>query len=346
MDERTPLAIIISSGTTGTISLIPRDKASAEYGMRLWRLFLFQTFGKEPTWEELHPEVDVIWPRFASGRLGSLRLGQYMKTEFTGGDESRFHPLHAATLDTDLLFLASKMKAAAARGELDRLKIDPKLLARKQEFEAMQARAPQEMAAFLDKCVRELRGKRILMIGTFTQLYDMAATGLEKGISNVFAPDSAIMMGGGLKGSNLPANWLELVKHFLGVDRIQQIYGMSEVGVANWACDHGHYHVQPWCIPFVLDPDTNKPLPRTGVQTGRAAFLDLMNDSHWGGSISGDEITIDWDTPCPCGLSSVHIHHDIMRYSEKQGVQDDRITCAATQQVVDEVIDFMRGFES
>jgi hypothetical protein len=154
------------------------------------------------------------------------------------------------------------------------------------------------------------------------------------------------MMGGGLKGSNLPANWLELVKQFLGVTRIQQIYGMSEVGVANWACDHGHYHVQPWCIPFVLDPDTNKPLPRKGVQTGRAAFLDLMNDSHWGGWISGDEITIDWSTPCPCGLCSVHIHHDIMRYSEKQGVQDDRITCAATQQVVDEVVDFMRGFES
>jgi len=346
LDEVTPLSVIISSGTTGTISLIPRDKISAHYGMRLWRLLLFQRFGTEPTAADLHPVVDVIWPRFANGKLGSLRLGGYMKTEFTGGDESRFHPLYSASLDTDLLFLSSKLKAAAARGELDRLKIDPTLLARKAEFEANQARAPQEMAAFLDKCARELRGRRILMIGTFVQLYDMAAAGLTKGMRNVFAPDSAIMMGGGLKGSNLPANWLDQVKEFLGVDRIQQIYGMSEVGVANWACDHGHYHVQPWCIPFVLDPDTNKPLPREGVQTGRAAFLDLMNESHWGGSISGDEITIDWSSPCACGLSSVHIHHDIMRYSEKQGVQDDRITCAATQQVVDEVIDFMRGFES
>lgn len=346
MDLMTPLSIIVSSGTTGTISLIPRDKVSAEYGMRLWRLFLFQRFGTEPTEAELHPVVDIIWPRFATGKLGSLRLGGYMKTEFTGGDESRFHPLYSASLDTDLLFLSSKLKAAAARGELDRLKIDPKLLARKQEFEAMQARAPQEMAAFLDKCAHELKEKRVLMIGTFVQLYDMAAAGLAQGMRKVFAADSAIMMGGGLKGSNLPANWLDQVKAFLGVERVQQIYGMSEVGVANWACDHGHYHVQPWCIPFVLDPDTNKPLPREGVQTGRAAFLDLMNESHWGGSISGDEVTIDWSTPCPCGLSSVHIHHDIMRYSDKQGVQDDRITCAATQQVVDEVIDFMRGFES
>ncbi len=94
-----------------------------------------------------------------------------------------------------------------------------------------------------------------------------------------------------------------------------------------------------------LDPETSKALPREGVQTGRAAFYDLLNESHWGGVISGDEITIDWDTPCQCGRSSVHIAHDIMRYSEKEGVEDDRISCSATQQVNDEVVNFMRGFE-
>jgi hypothetical protein len=319
MEQQTPLTIITSSGTTGTISLIPKATEGFYYGMKLWRLFLFERFGKEPTEAELHPEVDVIWPNFASGKLGSLRLADYLKTEFTGGDESRFHALYPAALDTDLTFLASKMKAAASRGELDRLKIDPRLLARKGEFEAMQARAPQDMAAFLDKCVRELRGKRVLMIGPYNMLHDIAVAGLAKGIKNVFAPDSAIMTGGGLKGHSLPDNWKDLVKEFLGVDRIQELYGMSEVGVSNWACDYGHYHVQPWNIPYVLDPDTNEALPREGVQTGRAAFFDLMNEAHWGGSISGDEITIDWGTPCRCGLTSVHIHHDIMRYSEKRG---------------------------
>ena len=346
MDQQTPITIITSSGTTGTISLIPKGKEAFHYGMRVWRTFLFQTFGEEPTKASLYPDVDVIWPNFAGGRLGSLRLADYLKTEFTGGNERRFHALYPAALDTDLTFLASKMRAAASRGELDRLKIDPKLLARKAEFEAMQARAPQEMAAFLDKCMRELRGKRVLMIGPYNMLHDLAAEGLKKGIRNVFARDSAIMTGGGLKGYKVPENWRELVKEFLGVDRIQEMYGMSEVGVSNWACEAGHYHVQPWNIPYVLDPDTNEPLTREGVQTGRAAFFDLMNEVHWGGAISGDEITIDWSTPCRCGLASVHIHHDIMRFSEKQGVEDDRITCAATQQVTSEVIDFMRGYES
>jgi hypothetical protein len=91
---------------------------------------------------------------------------------------------------------------------------------------------------------------------------------------------------------------------------------MSEISAFHWACAEGRYHVQPWVIPFLLDPGTSEPLPREGRQTGRAAFYDFLNRSHWGGIISGDEITIDWSAACPCGLASVPIEHDIMRYSE------------------------------
>ena len=93
----------------------------------------------------------------------------------------------------------------------------------------------------------------------------------------------------------------------------------------------------------MLDPDTDEPAPREGVQVGRAAFYDPCNESHWGGIRSGDEIELSWE-PCECGRTSVHIGPDIQRYSEKQG--DDRITCAATQQLQHEAIDFLRGFES
>lgn len=345
LDEQTPLETITSSGTTGTISLIPKSRSGAHYNMRLWKMFLFQTFGKEPTEEDLNPEVDVIWPQHAKGKLGHLRLGQLLKTAFTGGDESRFHALYNEPIDTDLMFLASKMRAAASRGELDRREIDPKLLARKDEFEVMQARRPQEMADFFVKCTNELRGKRIFMTSAYPIMYEVAKEGLERGVKDAFAPNSAILTGGGNKGVALPDNFMETIHEFLGVDEIQEGYGMSEISAFHWACDEGHYHVQPWIIPFLLDTDTSEPLPRDGVRTGRAAFYDILNESHWGGVISGDEITIDWDTPCACGLKSVHIHHDIMRYSEKQGVEDDRISCAATQDVQNEALDFMKEFE-
>ena len=68
LDAQTPLEVITSSGTTGTISIIPKDKAGAIHGMELWKMFLFQRFGKEPTPEELDP----------AGRrdLAQLRQGQ------------------------------------------------------------------------------------------------------------------------------------------------------------------------------------------------------------------------------------------------------------------------------
>ena len=346
LDEQTPLETITSSGTTGTISLIPKSRSGAQYNMRLWKMFLFQTFGKEPTEDELNPEVDIIWPQHAQGKLGHLRLGQMLKTAFTGGDESRFHALYNEAIDSDLMFLASKMRAAASRGELDRLEIDPKLMARKGEFLEMQARRPQEMTDFFAKCANDLRGKRVFMTSAYPIMYEVAAAGLERGVKDVFAPNSAILTGGGTKGVALPENFMEVISEFLGVERIQEGYGMSEISALHWACDEGHYHVQPWVIPYLLDPDSSEPLPRSGVRTGRAAFYDILNESHWGGVISGDEITIDWDAPCKCGLESVHIHHDIMRYSEKQGVEDDRISCAATDDVQNEALNFMKEFES
>ncbi|MDM3976121.1 hypothetical protein QRB36_18300 [Mycobacterium marseillense] len=345
LDEQTPLEVITSSGTTGTISILPKDKQGAEEGMVLWKICLFQTFGQEPTEAELNPSVDVVWPNFASGKLGHLRIANMIKRGFTGGDETRFHALYPGAIDTDLMFLASKMRAAASRGELDRLEIDPALAASKDEFIAMQARQAADMEAFFTRLSDQLRGKRVFMLGTYHLMYDIAKAGLQRGVRNVFAPDSAILTGGGMKGIALPHDFMDVIKEFLGVDRIQVGYGFSESSTFHWGCSQGRYHVAPWVIPFVLDPDTSEPLPRTGVQTGRAAVYDILLRAHWGGVISGDEVTINWDLRCPCGQTSVAFEPDIIRYSEKQGVDDDRITCAATQEVHDEAVNFMKGIE-
>jgi hypothetical protein len=346
LDEQTPLEVITSSGTTGTLSIIPKDKAGSVQGMHLWKMFLFQTFGKQPTHDELNPVVDVVWPNYSGGKLGHLRIASMIRHSFTGGDESRFHALYSDAIDTDLMFLASKMRAAASRGELDRLEIDPQLAARKDEFIAMQARRPQEMSEFFERLSNELRGKRVFMTSAYNLMYDVAAAGVDRGVTAVFAPDSAILTGGGAKGFVLPDDYMEVIKTFLGVEHIQEGYGFSEQNAFHWACEEGRYHVQPWIVPFVLDPETSKPLPREGVQVGRAAVYDLLNQSHWGGVISGDEVTVDWSTPCPCGRTSVAFEHDIIRYSEKEGVEDDRITCAATHEVHNEAVNFMRDFES
>src|ERR1700753_2367843 len=94
LDEQTPLQVITSSGTTGTLSILPKDKRGATEGMTLWKICLFQTFGRAPTERELNPPVDVVWPNFANGKLGHLRIANMIKGGFTGGDESKFHALY------------------------------------------------------------------------------------------------------------------------------------------------------------------------------------------------------------------------------------------------------------
>jgi hypothetical protein len=76
-----------------------------------------------------------------------------------------------------------------------------------------------------------------------------------------------------------------------------------------------------------------------GVQTGRAAFFDLMPDSYWGGVVTGDEITVDWAC-CECGLATAHIDPTIERYSERRG-GDDKITCAAAEEAHDDALIFL-----
>ena len=46
-----------------------------------------------------------------------------------------------------------------------------------------------------------------------------------------------------------------------------------------------------------------------------------------------------------CGQASVAFEPEIVRYSEKKGVEDDRITCAATHEVHNEAVNFMKGVE-
>jgi len=68
----------------------------------------------------------------------------------------------------------------------------------------------------------------------------------------------------------------------------------------------------------------------------------MTQDSTWGGLVTGDLVTIDWDNTCKCGRTSVALEKKINRVSELQG-GDDKISCAATPQAQSEAMDFLTG---
>lgn len=170
----------------------------------------------------------------------------------------------------------------------------------------------------------------------------MALAALASGMEGLFAPDSLVTTGGGTKGRGIADDWEEKVKRFVGVDRLQHIYAMTEQTGINKLCENDRYHFEPWIVPFVLDPDDGHVLPRDqGEQVGRAAFLDLLPSTYWGGIITGDQVALDHST-CRCGRTTPHIAKEIQRFSELRG-GDDKISCAASDEANARAIEFLNS---
>jgi hypothetical protein len=290
------------------------------------------------------PEIYTAYPYYRSGYLSHLRANEFLIRALLP-DESHFRAAYPTTLSSDLLHLGAKIRSAHARGTLDRLEISAELKARKQAFDQLQADMPRHLAAFFERVADELSGKRVYIGATWNLLHDMARAGLARGLQNVFGADSFVATTGGAKGVVQPEGWRDDVLRFTGAKVLNESYAMSEVvGGSHMRCEHGNFHFAHTVIPYVLDPETSKPLPRTGRVTGRAAFFDLGADIRWGGFITGDEITVEWDAPCPCGRPSRYVAGPIQRYSEKNG-GDDKITCAATESSHREAMEFLNTLE-
>jgi hypothetical protein len=342
LQSETPLDVATSSGTSGTMSFFPKSKRDYQIAVHGFRVQLAQEFGKEPTHGDLHDKIHVLTPLYRDGHSSSGRFAPYLRQEFGFGDDTYLHTAFQFKISSDLMWLAARLRAAAAKGDATRVEVPDTLLARRAELEQMQREAPAQQSKFIRTVAQDLRGKRVFAMGTSNMFYEVAKRGLEDGVRGLFTPDSLLLGGGGAKGMTLPANLEEILMDFFGVPEVKMSYGMTEVNSFTMTCERKHYHFLPWLAVLVLDHDTGRSLPRSGVQTGRAAFFDMTHDGTWGGIITGDKITVDWDTPCPCGRSTVYATGKIERFSEQGG--DDKITCAATPAAQSEAMDYLTTF--
>ena len=208
---------------------------------------------------------------------------------------------------------------------------------------AADARATAEnIEPFLEKLMIGQRGKKVFLFATPKELYALALACRERGLKAEFAPDAYIFSPGrpGSKGHVMPETWLEECKEIFPYP-YQGVYGMTESTGHARLCAAGHYHMPPWIFLALLDPDTGVAFPRSGVQTGRLALFDILATAYWGGAISGDRVTIDWNGGCPCGRVGPFMHDDIVRYMNLR--DDDKITCAKSADAYAKTVDFVLG---
>jgi hypothetical protein len=338
----TPLDVATSSGSSGTCSFFPKSKRDYRLSMMGLRVQLAQKFGEEPKAGDIEAKIHAIIPLYRDGHASMGAFGKYAGEIFAKGDPDYWHTAFNFKLSSDLMWLAARLRAAAAKGDASKVDVPASLLARREEWERAQKDMPAQQLAFVTGMIKQLHGQRVFVMSTSNLLYTAAKRGLQEGLSGVFAPDSVFMGGGGAKGVPLPDDLEEVVCKFFNTQRMISSYGMTEMNSFSVLCDHDRYHVLPWVTVYLLDLETGQPLARTAKQTGRAAFFDMTQDSTWGGLITGDLVTVNWDHPCECGRTSVALEKKINRVTEVQG-GDDKISCAATPQAQAEAMDFLTG---
>ncbi|MBX7432215.1 hypothetical protein JDV09_08845 [Mycobacterium sp. Y57] len=339
----TDLDPITSSGTTGTMSFTPRDKSDwRTFILGGFRVQLLQRFGEPPSDADLNEPIHVCWPSFPDGHTPFFRAPHYFHEYFALGSDDYFHPMFDTPGDTDVMFLAARLRAAQARGD-SRVDVPQRLLDRRDELATMEAERPARAEAWTDILASKMSGKRVFLMSPAQLIYDVAKMGLDAGKKCDFAPDSFVSAGLGGKGFAMPDNWLDVVEEFLNFDgEFGYFYGFSEQTGVSVRCEHGRCHLPPWLIPLILDPETSELLPREGAHVGRAAFFDLAINGVWGGLITGDKVEIDWN-PCPCGRTTTHISDEINRFSVEQG-GTDKISCTATPEAHADAMDFLTSF--
>lgn len=318
-----------TTGTSGKISFFPRTELE-QFLFMYGYLKLFERYGDDPGTELGFDgeRLPCIFPSARYGRYAANRLlDNYIK--YVTPDQTQMYSLSQGTLSADLVSLGGRVRIAQAKGELHLMQLDnAQKIALKRYLEEVERR-PEELEAFMEHIFTTLKGKKVYLLGQASSLTKAAERGLQQGIRRAFAPGSLGTIGGGDKGMNIPANWLELITEFTGIEGWSNNYSMSEKLGGYRMCSEGYYHIPPYHAPFLLEPRSGEILPRQGVQTGRYALFDFNPSSYWGGVISGDKVTIEWNRTCGCGRKGPHIHRDISRYSAEES-GDDKVTCSAT----------------
>jgi hypothetical protein len=322
LDSQTEIRVAHSTGTSGKLTFLPRSTREFPAIVSGWRR-IFDPFRSEPPRLGARPEVaPTLFLQYRRGAMALHRLLDAIESDVYSGDESMVLAVNRGRFSADVASIAGRLRAA---------------------FLVDQQGAPARIKAFLDEAVARFSGKPVAILANPPMLFNIASAGLERGMENIFARDSYIQAGGGLKGHKLPDDWQKAVLRFFGAERLSPGYGMSEV-VASTSrdCPQGNYHLPPWMIPYQLDPSSGKLLPRRGSGVGRLGLFDLNAQTYWGGFLSGDEVKLNWgdEAPCACGRTGAYMYPDLRRYSEQEG-GDDKISCAGVADAHEKAMEFI-----
>lgn len=310
--------VTTSSGTTGRTSFLKLSAADREWLGRGYAAAARATAGHDGGADRA---AFLATPR---GTTTVSQLAMNLLADATSRPEDR-HFLSDEPLRAAQLAELGRLQRALARGTASPAEIG----AAEQAAARRTERMSEQLGAFVD-AVLARRGEPLMLAATYGLLWQVVATAKSRGISDgAFHPETLVLSGGGLKGVRAPEDFQAQIRVFFG-PKVGQLeaFGMSELTGPFARCSTGHYHAPPTTLMMVLDRAGEQLRnPPHGRVEGRFAALDLLVDARWGGVISGDRVTVDFDS-CRCGRHSPRVVATT-RYSDlPEG--DDKLSCAGS----------------
>lgn len=311
--------VTCSSGTTGKPAMIPCSATDLDVAS--------QTNVRGFSWATgIAPDGDRkflgLGPRMAIERNERTRLA--MVDAFSSQANCYQLPLEPITVGSIMGMITFRKRIADGTAS-------PSEVAAFEQVSAQRMTALEDaVAAAVDELIAS-RDQKLLMGAMWTSLYQLAEAVRAKGFSGKdFQGDTALLVGGGLKGATLPADYREYIFETFNVrdELVYHLYTMQELNTPFPKCRAGRYHVPPWVIMLPLDDTGEKLVDADGGEIRcRAGYFDLSLDGRWGGVISGDRVDVDFGK-CEYGHHGPAIGQEIVRYADLDG--GDKITCAGT----------------
>jgi hypothetical protein len=341
LKESTPLEPLLSSGTSGKVSVQPKTMREGKH-LLMGMVRGLLPYGDEPGLDARTGDATYVspWPARSGPHSITMKHTNMVRHIF-GGDEDKVITLGQQEMSADELWLSGRLRRAQMRGEDLQLSAGERVLVKEMAERATLNASPEFMDRFVERAVSGLRGRKMFTITTWQRLYEMAKLCKQKGLSPDYAPGSVIGIGGGDKNWVFPEGWRELIDEVFPYPRAE-LYAMSEFSAIARLCAAGHWHAPAWGVSWIVDPTTSKIAPRSGVQTGRYVCFDLLTQSYWPGTLSGDRVTMHWDGGCSCGRSGPYSDREIRRFTEAEG-GDDKISCAKTPDAYANLAKFTLG---
>jgi hypothetical protein len=296
------LELLTSSGASGRVRVVPRDRASTDLAAESFRLSFQRYLG-------IDADYTAIFMMPKRSRIARARLARY-GVQRVGLTPDRVHfTIRLLASPDQVRVRTGRTYRTGWRGGIEKRVWHPAMTLLQDRL--VDAQAVESAISRLIPAAAH--GEKVLLFGSLAQLHGIASFLLDGGRTASLAPGSLLGTGGGMKGAHGmgPAGIRQeeirqdLQSAFRLTDGapvpIRDVYGLAE---ANWAamqCAHGNYHIPPWVHAVTLDDDeVFQPETRT---TGLLAFFD----PYGGGDLfpaffrTADRATLARGTACPCG---------------------------------------------